>query len=258
MKIRGLSACFLGPRASLVDYGMIFPGEQKRIPDMGGGDPLTWQSAAECHERGRQAPEMVARVPSESPHLSAIIQHSHSVWCAPGTLGSVQGLYGGDPPGQLGPTGAGGEQRSPRAGLHTGLSHTPRGSWGAESRHVGAAQKAGRRAGPGRVCAGLEGRRRHVSKSPKCAPARPFQSRGARGSGVPTLLPLGPGSTKARPPGPATCLLPPSLFLFQNANLAPCGADPDASWGTRGTRRGDPCGSLAGAGVTYTFPQASF
>uniref|UniRef100_A0A8C0RBG4 Actin binding LIM protein family member 2 n=1 Tax=Canis lupus familiaris TaxID=9615 RepID=A0A8C0RBG4_CANLF len=44
----------------------------------------------------------------------------------------------------------------------------------------------------------------------------------------------------------------------RNANLAPCGADPDASWGTRGTRRGDPCGSLAGAGVTYTFPQASF
>uniref|UniRef100_A0A452RFR1 Actin binding LIM protein family member 2 n=1 Tax=Ursus americanus TaxID=9643 RepID=A0A452RFR1_URSAM len=44
----------------------------------------------------------------------------------------------------------------------------------------------------------------------------------------------------------------------RNANLAPCGADPDASWGTRGTRRGDPCGSLAGAGVTYTFPQVSF
>uniref|UniRef100_A0A8C6I4Z0 Actin-binding LIM protein 2 n=1 Tax=Mus spicilegus TaxID=10103 RepID=A0A8C6I4Z0_MUSSI len=32
---------------------------------------------------------------------------------------------------------------------------------------------------------------------------------------------------------------------LRNANLAPCGADPDASWGTRGTHNGDPRGSLA-------------
>lgn len=43
---------------------------------------------------------------------------------------------------------------------------------------------------------------------------------------------------------PASCR-PLSLSLFQNANLAPCGADPDASWGTRGTHNGDLCESLA-------------
>lgn len=36
----------------------------------------------------------------------------------------------------------------------------------------------------------------------------------------------------ARPMQPASCRSL-SLSLFQNANLAPCGADPDASWGTR-------------------------
>lgn len=50
-------------------------------------------------------------------------------------------------------------------------------------------------------------------------------------------------------PAPAACLLPPSLSLFQNANLAPCGADPDASWGTRGTRSRDPCGLWLGQGA---------
>lgn len=59
------------------------------------------------------------------------------------------------------------------------------------------------------------------------------------------------------PTPPPACLLLPSLFLFQNANLAPCGADPDASWGARGTRRGDPK-SLAGAGSTNLAPQTSF
>uniref|UniRef100_A0A671E9S2 Actin binding LIM protein family member 2 n=1 Tax=Rhinolophus ferrumequinum TaxID=59479 RepID=A0A671E9S2_RHIFE len=44
----------------------------------------------------------------------------------------------------------------------------------------------------------------------------------------------------------------------RNANLASCGADPDASWGTRGTRSGDPCGLWLGPGVTDTFPQVSF
>lgn len=63
---------------------------------------------------------MVARVPSESPHLSAIIRHSHSVWCAPGTLGSVQGLYGGAPLGNWGPRGLEGN-RGPH-GLASTLS----------------------------------------------------------------------------------------------------------------------------------------
>ncbi|XP_077859239.1 actin-binding LIM protein 2 isoform X8 [Macaca mulatta] len=34
----------------------------------------------------------------------------------------------------------------------------------------------------------------------------------------------------------------------RNANLAPCGADPDASWGMRGTRSGDPVGLWLGQG----------
>lgn len=50
----------------------------------------------------------------------------------------------------------------------------------------------------------------------------------------PTACPMQPASCRSL-----------SLSLFQNANLAPCGADPDASWGTRGTHNGDPCGSLA-------------
>lgn len=52
---------------------------------------------------------------------------------------------------------------------------------------------------------------------------------------------------------PATCPLPPSLFLFQNANLAPCGADLDASWGTRGTGSGDPVGLWLGQGSLTGF-----
>lgn len=55
---------------------------------------------------------------------------------------------------------------------------------------------------------------------------------------------LSPSPPTARPLQPASCR-PLSLSLFQNANVAPCGADPDASWGTRGTHNGDPCGSLA-------------
>nr|XP_054341230.1 actin-binding LIM protein 2 isoform X14 [Pongo pygmaeus] len=34
----------------------------------------------------------------------------------------------------------------------------------------------------------------------------------------------------------------------RNANLAPCGADPDASWGMRGTQSGDPVGLWLGQG----------
>lgn len=48
----------------------------------------------------------------------------------------------------------------------------------------------------------------------------------------------------ARPIQPASCRSL-SLSLFQNANLAPCGSDPDASWGTRGTHNWGPLWSLA-------------
>uniref|UniRef100_A0A3Q2LHP9 Actin binding LIM protein family member 2 n=1 Tax=Equus caballus TaxID=9796 RepID=A0A3Q2LHP9_HORSE len=39
----------------------------------------------------------------------------------------------------------------------------------------------------------------------------------------------------------------------RNANLAPCGADLDASWGTRGTKRGPPVGLWLGQGLLTRF-----
>lgn len=79
----------------------------------------------------------------------------------------------------------------------------------------------------------------------------PDVSSGAGPHICPTLARCCPGCPPSRParrasPGPLPALQPSlaalSLFLFQNANVAPCGADPDASWGMRGTRSGDPEG----------------
>lgn len=96
-----------------------------------------------------------------------------------------------------------------------------------------------------------------MSKPARLNTARPFQSRHLEARWSDTL-PTQAERTQASLPAPAACLLPPSLFLFQNANLASCGADPDASWGTRGTRSGDPHGLWLGPGVTNTFSQVSF
>lgn len=86
----------------------------------------------------------------------------------------------------------------------------------------------------GRVSGGLGGGEH--------APSRASVSR--RGGPTPRPRLRGPGRDCLRPQ-PASCR---PLFLLQNANLAPCGADPDASWGTRGTRSRDPWGLWLGQG----------
>ena len=107
------------------------------------------------------------------------------------------------------------------------------------------------------------GRRREVCEQthPRGKPAAPTSVGGHTALPEPGLsghreLTLLPGQA-ARTPGdslpPATCPLPPSLFLFQNANLAPCGADLDASWGMRGTGSGDPVGLWLGQGSLTGF-----
>ncbi|XP_053422057.1 actin-binding LIM protein 2 isoform X1 [Nycticebus coucang] len=82
-------------------------------------------------------------------------------------------------------------------------------------------------------------------------------------SGTDRELPQrGPGdSFHSRPPYSKSDSLPghgKNGLDHWNANLAPCGTDPDASWGMRGTQSGDPHGSLAWAGVANKCPQVSF
>ena len=70
---------------------------------------------------------------------------------------------------------------------------------------------------------GLEGRQESRARQ---GPRRPGRGREDllepwhRGLLAARPPPTRASTTKARPPAPTTCLLPPSLFLFQNANLA--------------------------------------
>lgn len=198
--------------------GVIFSGGQK------GREFLAW--VVETHGNGSLLTNAVNEAgtcslgvsPPECRPLSQLLGARRALsrgctdWAfwAPGAHRVWRGaeVPTGRPPCQLGraprgPQGAGTWQRLERQAGELGQSGST------------AAWKAGR------------GVRADPPSEPQHGPSR-AEAPGTLGSPPPGL-----GSTKARPPTRAACLLPPSLFLFQNANLAPCGADPDASWGTR-------------------------
>lgn len=121
--------------------------------------------------------------------------------------------------------GSGGEQRPPQAGLRTGLVCTPRGPRGAGSRCAGAAQKAGRRAGPGRVPAGLEGRGEAREQTRQVCPSVALpepRRRGLWGAHLPPLTPT-PGAGQNQGATTRPCNLPPAALSL---SLPECQSGP--------------------------------
>lgn len=130
---------------------------------------------------------------------------------------------------------------------------TPRGPWGAGRRLGRRAEELGQ---AGSVLA-WKARGRRASKPAKGVPAWPFQSRGTRDSGEPTVLPPRPGSTKARPPAPATC----SCRLLSFSSRMPIWPLVEQTWMPAGAREvqdaGTPMGLWLGRGLLH-IPTISF
>jgi len=186
--------------------GAIFSGGQREENSQRGWWRCT-ESADDCREQGRQARDG-GPCSLECPHLRAILCHGHS-----GTRGSVQGLYEPALLGAWGPWGLEGSSGPRRLASAPGWS-APLGDHGAQGAGVRARLK--RRAGElgqaGSPPAWKAGGR-HASKSAKCVPAWPFQSRGAGDSGEPTFLPSPPPEIKKKK-------FPKSLFVVMEGHLS--------------------------------------